>query len=71
LKASIEEYLKFVVGLLDRIYEKTHKTLYEPDKEKLAEHTEKLEALRTIRDGGLVVHGADGSKLMLVMGENS
>jgi hypothetical protein len=71
LKASIEEHLKFVVGLLHRIYEKTYKTLYEPNTEKLAECAEKLEELRIVRDGGQVVQGADGSKLILVMGENS
>jgi hypothetical protein len=65
LKANIEENLKFVVGLLDRIYEKTYKTLYEPNTEKLAEYAEKLEERRTIRDGGQVIHGAGGSKIIL------
>ncbi len=57
-----------MIDFLDKIYEKTVKTLYKPDKKKIKIFLEKLDELRIIRDGGVIISLQDGGKLTMHTG---
>jgi hypothetical protein len=48
LRECLNEHLEVLINLMDKVYEKTIKTLYRGEKEKLADLTEKLKDLRII-----------------------
>jgi hypothetical protein len=61
-----------MIELLDMIYEKASKTFYKSNKSKLTELKERLEQLRTVKAGGVVIDLADGGKLIIhTMGSES
>ncbi|QQP97966.1 hypothetical protein [Lysobacter enzymogenes] len=56
LKEAIAEHCDFMADLMDAIYEKCLKTFFKNNKSKQAEHLAKLEELRKIRAGWVVMH---------------
>lgn len=64
LQAGLNEHCDVIISILDRIYAKAYKTLFRANKDKLAMHSEKLEELRLIRAGALVIRipGAEGNE---------
>lgn len=64
LKAALKESTAVLVELLDEVYEKTYKTLFKGQTKKLAEFKERLNDLRVIKDGGMVIH-TSGKKIIL------
>jgi hypothetical protein len=54
-----------MVDILDKIYEKTVKTLCKSNKKKIEELNQKLQDLRIVRDGGFVMDLSPGRKLII------
>jgi len=65
LKECVEEHSKLMVELLATIYEKAVKTAYKGNEKKLQKYKEKLDDLKIIRDGGVVMKAAGGDKLII------
>lgn len=65
LKQCVEEHSKLMVQLLATIYEKTAKTAYKGNEKKLQKHKEKLQDLKIIRDGGVVMESPGGDKFVI------
>ena len=65
LEAAIEAHCRVLISILDAVYEKSIRTLYKGQDKKLAELTERLEDLRTERDGGLVLRQPDVWKVVI------
>jgi hypothetical protein len=65
LQDCLTEHMTLMIDLLDKIYEKTVKTLYKSEKKKRDEFIEKLHELRIIREGGVVISFSDGGKLII------
>jgi hypothetical protein len=65
LEKAIEEHCRFVIAMLDTVYEKAVRTLFKGHQKKLAEFHDKLADLRTERDGGLVLRMAQDTKLVI------
>ncbi len=66
LQENLDQHLKAVISLLDRIYEKTIKTLCRGNQKHLREQEEKLKDLRIKREGGIVALLPNGSKLVML-----
>jgi len=49
LKEYLEEHLRLIVDLLDKIYEKSIKTLHKGENSKLQKHMQKLSELRILK----------------------
>lgn len=64
LRKCLEEHLVLLAGLMDKIYEKTIKTLYKEHKKKLTAHLDRLHDLRIMKDGGVVL-ASDGCKIIV------
>lgn len=64
LRECLNEHFEMLIALIDKVYEKTVKTLYKAEKKKLEEYMEKLKDLRIVRDGGLVITLPQGGKLI-------
>jgi hypothetical protein len=54
---------------MDKTYEKTVNTLYRGENEKREEFLEKLQALRVMKDGGLVATATGGGKIVIKTSE--
>ena len=65
LKDCLEKHLALMVDVLDKIYEKTVKTVYKSNKKKIEELNQKLHDLRIVRDGGVVMDLPGGTKLII------
>lgn len=65
LEKAIEEHCRLSISVLDLIYGKAAKTLYKGQDNKLAESMERLEDLRTEKEGGLVLRVQGGPKLVI------
>jgi len=59
LDEAILEHCKAVTSVLDRVYEKSVKTLFKGQSKKIAEFQEKLKDLRFVRDGNMILRGGD------------
>lgn len=65
LRECLNKHHEVLIDFMDKIYEKTIKTLYRGERERLREFTEKLKDLRIIKDGGLVVATPEGHKFII------
>ena len=66
LKEYIEEHLRLLTEIIDKIYEKAISTFYKGHSKKIKEHMERLNDLRVIRSGGIVIKpSADAPKLII------
>jgi hypothetical protein len=65
LEAAVEEHCRLLISMMDTMYAKAIRTLYKGQSKKLAEHTERLEDLRTEKDGGTVLRLPQGGKLVI------
>lgn len=57
LDLAITEHCKAITSVLDRVYEKSVKTLFKGQADKISEFQRKLEDLRFIRDGNMIIRG--------------
>lgn len=64
-RECLNEHFEVLIDSMDKIYEKTVKTLYRGEKEKLEEFLEKLQDLRITKNGGLVVTSSEGRKIVI------
>lgn len=60
LKKEIEEHLSLMIDLLDKTYEKAIKTFHKSNRSKIKELNEKLEDLRIMKEGGMVIKSHSG-----------
>ncbi|MBS0165418.1 MAG: hypothetical protein JSR29_05015 [Nitrospira sp.] len=60
LKEAINRHCLALISVIDRIYEKSLKTLYRDQQKKLAEFQKRLADLRFILDGNRIVHVGTG-----------
>lgn len=65
LEAALEKHCRLLISVMDTTYEKAIQILYKDHDEKLTEFTEKLDDLRTERDGGIVLRMPQGGKLVI------
>lgn len=65
LEKAIEDHCRLVISVLDETYEKAVRTLYKGQSKKLDEFSERLQDLRTEKDGGLVIRVQGGPKLVI------
>jgi hypothetical protein len=59
LDRAIMEHCKAVTSVLDRVYEKSVKTLFKGQSNKISEFQRKLQDLRFVRDGNIILRGGD------------
>jgi hypothetical protein len=59
LDQAVETHCLTMISVLDRIYEKSITTFFRGQDKRIAEFTRKLEDLRFIRDGNLLIRGGD------------
>lgn len=62
LDEAVNAHCVAVVSVLDRIYEKSVKTLFKGQDSKIAEFNTKLADLRFVRDGNLIIGGPNNGK---------
>ncbi len=65
LRECINQHFEILIALMDKVYEKTVKTLYKAEKKTFEEYMQKLKDLRIQRDGGLVITPALPGKLLI------
>lgn len=65
LKESLKEHLELMIELIDKIYEKTVKTIYKSNEKKVKELNMKLQNLRIVRNGGVVIDILGGGKFII------
>lgn len=68
LQKAVAEHCDFMLDLMDAIYEKSYKTLFKSNKLKQAEHSEKLDALRKVKEGYLIFKAPGQNGLSIVVG---
>lgn len=54
-RECLSEHFEVLIALMDKVYEKTVSSLYRAEKKKFEKFMEKLENLRIVKDGGLVI----------------
>ncbi|MBI1398235.1 MAG: hypothetical protein GC151_19855 [Betaproteobacteria bacterium] len=59
LDDAILEHCKAVTSVIDRVYEKSAKTIFKGQSHKIAEFQDKLKDLRFVRDGNIILRGGD------------
>jgi hypothetical protein len=59
LDQAILEHCKAVTSVLDRVYDKSVKTIFKGQLKKIAEFQDKLKDLRFVRDGNIILSGCD------------
>lgn len=59
LDQAILEHCKAVTSVLDRIYEKSVETIFKGHSKRIAEFQGKLQELRFVRDGNMILRGGD------------
>jgi hypothetical protein len=60
LDDAVKEHCAAVISVLDRIYEKAVKTIFKGQASKIAEFKKKLEDLRFVRDGNVILRAGEG-----------
>ena len=65
LEKAIEDHCRLIISVLDATYEKAIQTLYKGQSKKLSEFAERLQDLRTEKEGGLVIRMQGGPKLVI------
>jgi hypothetical protein len=73
IKEAVDEHLDMMIELLDKIMEKSIKTLFkgQESSKNSIEFSEKLKDLRILRKGGIVLQIPGGNKLIITMGNES
>lgn len=67
IRECINQHFEVLVDLMDKVYEKTIKTLYRGQTKKLEEFMDKLKDLRIAKDGGSVIDLPGGEKIVIRM----
>lgn len=62
LDDAINAHCHVITSVLDRIYEKSVKTFFKGQTQRIEEFTKKLEDLRFVRDGNILIRSSDSSK---------
>ena len=60
LSKELDQHFICMISALDRVYEKSIKTVFHGDKKKLKDYEEKLNDLRFIKEGGMILTAPDG-----------
>jgi len=56
---AVNAHCNALTSILDRIYEKSIKTFFKGQDNRIAEFNKKLEDLRFVRDGNMLIKGGD------------
>jgi hypothetical protein len=64
LSESVDKHCVALTSVLDRIYLKSFKTLFRGQQKKLAEFQKKLDDLRFVRDGNVLLRAGKGKRKM-------
>lgn len=66
LKKAVNAHCNAVVSVLDRVYEKALKTLFKGQQKRIAEFQQKLDDLRFVRDGNMIIRADKGKHKMTI-----
>lgn len=64
LRKALNDHCNAIVSVLDRIYEKALKTLFKGQQKRIVVFQKKLDDLRFVRDGNMIVRAGEGKHRM-------
>lgn len=65
LKDAIHEHVELMNDMYDAIYRKSVKTIYKSNKDKQVDLLDKIDDAVVLRDGGIVMRGANGNRVFI------
>jgi hypothetical protein len=66
LKGCLKEHSALMIDILDKIYEKSIKTFFDGNQEKMGEFSQKLADLRLEKNGSLVIKSNNGNQKIVI-----